>query len=310
MTIVLFCFGLVLLVLGGEFLVNGSVSIARRFGMSPLLIGLTLVGFGTSSPELVASVQASLAGSPGIAVGNVVGSNVANLLFILGLTALMCPIAVSDRVVRQDSKFMFWVTALFVAATSLFPLGRLMGAAFVLMLIGYIWYSWHTDRDSSAPEAPIQVPVKGPIVVPLLLALGGLAMVLLGGSLLVDAATTFARSRGISETIIGLTIVAVGTSLPEFATSLIAAWKKQPEVALGNIVGSNIYNILGIAGVTGLIAPTSITDDIRFIYNPVLVAVTLLVVWFLATGRRVTRGEGFILVILFVLYLLSAIVRA
>lgn len=305
MTFVMFGAGLILLMVGGELLVNGASNLARKLGMSPLLIGLTLVGFGTSSPELVASVQASLGGSPGIAVGNVVGSNISNLLFILGLTALVCPISISDRILRQDSRLMLAATALFVVVCFVFPLGRIVGGVLVTLLALYILYSFLTDRQSSSPEVPVVVPVKGGLILPALLALVGLGLVVFGGNLLVKAASEIARSYGVSETVIGLTIVAIGTSLPELTTSVIAALRKQPEIALGNVLGSNLYNILGIAGLTGIIAPTAVPRDIVVLHNPILLAATALTAWFLWSGRRVTRTEGFALISLYALYLIS-----
>lgn len=308
MTIVMFLFGLVLLMVGGNSLVSGSVSVARRFGMSPLLIGLTLVGFGTSAPELVASVQASLAGAPGIALGNVVGSNTANILFILGTSALIAPIAVSKQVLRQDSRIMLLATALFAFMCLVAPLTRFVGAFYVLLLLVYIGYSWYSDRKSSAPstEMVVDEPAKkNSLALAIFLTILGLVSVIVGGDILVSSAVTMAKSYGISQTVIGLTIVAIGTSLPELVTSVVAAFKKQPEIALGNVIGSNIYNLLGIGGLTGILAPTTVTQDIVYVYNPVMLGATIIAVLFLSTGRRLGRVEGFVLLLGYVSYLLS-----
>lgn len=312
--------GLALLIVGGELLIRGSVKTASRLGVSPLVIGLTLVGFGTSTPELVTSVQASLSGAPGIAVGNIVGSNIANLLLILGVSALLAPIAVQSSSLRRDGGVLVAVSLGFAALAIVWPLDRIAGALFVLLLIAYMVYAFRQERvagtDHGAafdkgealretdPALRPGLEERGDsIVLPLLLALAGLALVVLGGSLLVDAAVTIARDYGISETVIGLTIVAVGTSMPELVTSVTAALKKQSDVAFGNVIGSNIYNILGIGGFTGLISPVEIPQEIVRFDNPVMVAVTVVAVLFAWTGGRVGRVEGTILVTGYAVYM-------
>jgi cation:H+ antiporter len=305
--------GLVLLVVGGELLVNGSVRVARRLGLSELFIGLVLVGFGTSSPELVASLQASLSDAPGIALGNIVGSNMANLLFILGVTAMICPIEVSRRAIRQDAIVLGAFTTMFVAAGFLLPLSRLVGLVLVALLGFYIAWSIWLDRASSRPVDPVMVAEGSRskvfrtdgFLLPLVAALGGLALLVAGGAMLVSAATEAARSSGVSETVIGLTIVAVGTSLPELAASVIAALRRRPEVAIGNVIGSNIYNMMGIGGVVGLVAPAPFPTDIALLYNPLMLLATLLAMVLLATDRKLVRVEGLSLVVLFCAYLFA-----
>ena len=317
MTALLILGGLALLITGGDLLVRGAVRLATRLGISPLLIGLTLVGFGTSMPELVTSVQASLAGSPGIAVGNIVGSNIANILLILGISALVAPIAVTSIALRRDGATMLAVTILFsiIAATTV--LSCPIGAALVLLLIVYIVYSIAIERKATTDHGAVfdkseaALGVDGGLrpeagaswVSSLLIALAGLVMVVLGGKFLVDGAVSLARQYGISESVIGLTIVAIGTSMPELVTSVVAAFKKQSEVAFGNVVGSSIYNILGIGGVTALIAPTVVPPEmVRFdILVMVLVSAAMLVLaW---TGYRIGRREGGLLVAGYVTYL-------
>ena len=314
--------GLALLAGGGELLVRGAVGVAERLGVSPLLIGLTLVGFGTSTPEAVTSVQAALAGSPGIAVGNVVGSNIANILLILGLAAVISPVVVGSNALRRDGVVVVAVAVLLTAIAFLMPVGRVVGFLFLCGLAGYIAYAWRQERagadghtaafekaeayELTHPGAPVgaataRVPA-GSILLPLGLALGGLVLVVFGGGLLVDGAIRLARSLGISETVIGLTIVAVGTSMPEFVTSLVAALRRQSDVALGNILGSNIYNILGILGVTGLIAPISVPAEIARFDNLVMVAVSLALLAFAWTGMRIGRREGAALLAGYVAY--------
>lgn len=301
--------GLVLLVLGGDLLVRGAVKAASRLGVSPLVIGLTLVGFGTSTPELVTSVQASLAGVPGIAIGNIVGSNIANVLLILGVCAAITPIAVDRRALGRDGTIALVAALALALLAFVWPLDRIVGAVFVAALALYI-YSAFRQEAAAAPDhgalhdkaiategvddALVPDPAErgGGLAWPIATALAGLAIVVAGGALLVDGATTLARAIGISETVIGLTVVAVGTSLPELVTSVVAALRRQTDVAFGNIVGSNIYNVLGIAGVTGLVAPVAIPRDVATFDLPVMVGVTIVMLVFAATGRRITRLEG------------------
>lgn len=313
--------GLVLLALGGEFLVRGAVQVAERLGVSSLLIGLTLVGFGTSMPELVTSVQASLIGSPGIAVGNIVGSNLANILLILGLSAVVFPVVVSSNALRRDGMIVLATAVAFTAVGLFWTLDRLIGIVFIAGLISYIAFAWrqesvgangHTaayERAEAFEELheavikPDQATLaKASIGVGLAMALGGLVLVVLGGRFLVDGAVTLARGLGISEAVIGLTIVAVGTSMPEFVTSIVAAVRKHADVALGNILGSNIYNILGIGGVTALIAPTEIPAKIATFDNFVMVGISVLLLVMARTGWRIGRGEGAVLFAGYVAY--------
>lgn len=310
--------GFALLVIGGELLVRGAVAIAERFGMSPLLIGLTLVGFGTSAPELVTSVQASLAGSPGIAIGNIVGSNISNILLILGLSALITPISVGSGALKRDGALVLAVALIFAAVGFLMPLDRLAGCTFLMMLGFYIAFAYkqetaavknghsaafekaeaydelHDGPIRHQAEAKQQAERMGAFL-PLLMAIGGLAIVILGGKLLVDAATSIARAANISETVIGLTIVAVGTSMPEFVTSMVAAYRKHSDVALGNIMGSNIYNILGIGGATGLLSPTTIPSEIVHFDNLVMAAASLAMLLFAQSRLQISRWEGGVL---------------
>ncbi|MBF9035564.1 calcium/sodium antiporter [Rhodobacterales bacterium HKCCE2091] len=302
--------GLVLLVAGGELLVRGAVQAAGRIGVSPLVIGLTLVGFGTSMPELVTSVQAGLRGSPGIAYGNIVGSNIANILLIAGVSALICPVIVARSALHRDAAVMLAVAAGFAAWALAFPMSRAAGAVLLVLLVAYIWYVIRQERaamnggaihDKGAalagadPGLAAGAP-RGGLLVPLLTAAGGLVLVVAGGSLLVRGAVALALGFGVSETVIGLTIVAVGTSLPELVTSVIAALKRQGDVAFGNVVGSNIYNILGIGGTTALIAPSPVPPGIAAFDAPVMVGVSVLLVLFAATGLRIARREGAVLV--------------
>jgi cation:H+ antiporter len=312
--------GLVLLIAGGEFLVRGAVQVATRFGVSPLVIGLTLVGFGTSTPELVTSVQAALSDAPGIAYGNIVGSNIANILLIVGVAALISPMIISSVALKRDGAVMLAVAIVFSAVAFAVPLGRPLGALFIAGLIVYVYLAFRQEKMSApaghgavydkslalqgtdtalAPDAPAQ----GSLLTPILIALAGIVLVVIGGRFLVEGAVSLARGFGISETVIGLTIVAIGTSMPEFVTSVVAGLRKQGDVAFGNIVGSNIYNILGIGGFTALISPGAVPTEIATFDNLVMIAVTLALVAFAWTGLRIARWEGAVLLAGYITYI-------
>ena len=299
--------GMILLIAGGDLLVRGAVQLATRMGVSPLVIGLTLVGFGTSTPELVTSVQAGLSGAPGIAYGNVVGSNIANVLLIGGVAALLFPIAVTSAALKRDGGVMIATALVFVLVAMFLPAGRLVGTVFVAALAGYLWMAFRqessgTDGHGAAADKQLALEGADPGIAKggggmgaLLIALAGLVLVVVGGRFLVGGAVTLAEGLGISEAVIGLTVVAVGTSLPELVTSVVAGLKRQGEVAFGNIVGSNIYNILGISGATALIAPGPVPEQIARFDAPLMLAVTALLVALAATGLRIARSEGALL---------------
>lgn len=304
--------GFALLVVGGELLVRGAVQVASRLGVSPLIIGLTLVGFGTSTPELVTSVQAGLSGSPGIAYGNVVGSNIANILLILGLAAIITPILVSANALKRDSTVMVGAAVLFTCLAWSMPFGVMVGVVFVGFLATYILFAiWQErqvvgsdhgavfDKSAAAQIAdPALQPAQtkpGSLILSFAIAIAGLVAVIIGGKFLVDGAVQLARSVGISETVIGLTIVAIGTSLPELVTSVMAALRKETDMAFGNIVGSNIYNILGIGGVTALMAPSSIPQQIIEFDSLVMVGASAILLFMAASHLQIRRMEGAVL---------------
>ncbi len=301
--------GLAMLAVGGDLLVRGASSAARRLGVSPLLIGLTLVGFGTSTPELVTSLQAAFAGSPGIAIGSVVGSNISNSLLILGLTALIAPLAVNRTAFRRDAIALIVATGALAWAILQGRLTREMGYVGIGALVVYIFVVWLMERkkpDAEAERIEDQAaePSKGApnlwIALPLVAA--GIAITIYGANLLVGGAIELARGLGVSDTLVGLTIVAVGTSLPELVTSGMAAARKQGDVALGNVIGSNLYNILGILGITAAIKPVDVPPEIARLDIWVLAAATLLMVLFARRLGKITRAEGFLLVTGYVAY--------
>lgn len=310
--------GLVLLIGGGDILVRGAVRIAERLRLSPMLIGLTVVGMGTSMPELAASVQASLAGSPGIALGNIVGSNIANALLILGAAALIAPIAVQSKALWRDGGVATLAAMALLAAGASVGLSRAAGFAFLCAMAGYIYFAYRQERagapHGAAYDRAIAMEEVDPALVPhdkptaslataLALFAVGLALIVAGGVVLVDAAIQIAQQLGISDAVIGLTIVAVGTSFPELITSVIAAYRRQGDIALGNVLGSNIYNILFIGGITGVVAPTAVPASIMGFDLWVLLATSVLVMVLALTGRRLGRIEGLTLVAAYCVYL-------
>ncbi|MEQ8965734.1 MAG: calcium/sodium antiporter [Azospirillaceae bacterium] len=291
--------GFALLLAGGELLVRGAVATASRLGVSPLVIGLTLVGFGTSTPELVTSLEAAFAGSPGIALGNVIGSNIANILLILGLAAVLAPIACKPAAFRRDGAVLVAASVIAAGIVAAGAVGRFAGAALIALLVVYTVATLIAERrrpdaagEVYAEEAAAVAEPKLGLVAGIVVALVGIAVTILGARLLVSGATELALAAGISETVIGLTVVAVGTSLPELATSVIAAIKRQGDVAFGNVVGSNIYNILGILGVTAVVHPLDVPARLAGTDVWVMLGATGLLVAVTVTGWRITRAEG------------------
>jgi cation:H+ antiporter len=310
MDIILLLAGFIGLVIGGDLLVRGAVSVARNYGISPMVIGLTLVGFGTSTPELVTSLQAAFAGSPGIAIGNVVGSNTANILLILGLTALIAPITVQPETFRRDGLVLALATAACLAIALTGDIGRLAGFSLAVALGAYLAFTFRMDRAAqqrnsaewagvpdSLPEDSFGIWRAAAIFV------FGLLLTVGAARLLVTGAISLAADLGVSEAVIGVTIVAIGTSMPELITSVMAARKQQPDIAFGNIIGSNIFNIFGILGVTALVHPLPVPDEIMDldIWVMVLAAVSLiLAAW---SGWRITRREGLAMLAAYCAYL-------
>ncbi len=296
--------GLLGLFFGGEALVRGSVGIARRLSISPLLIGLTVVGFGTSTPELLVSVDAAWRGVPDIALGNVIGSNIANILLIVGVSALVWPIKVMGETLRRDTAVMMAAALAMVPLFAMGQMGRISGAVLVAGLVAYLVWAYRqageVADDDMDQKAPASVAVSGLWVV------GGLIALMIGARLLVDGAVSIARGYGISEAFIGLTIVAVGTSLPELATSLIAALRRQSEIAIGNIVGSNIFNVLGILGLTAVIAPVPVAPRFLTFDLPILIGVSLVLTLLLLMRPVIGRGVGIAMLLGYAAYVWAA----
>lgn len=318
--VVLIVGGLVLLFVGGDLLVRGSVRLAERMGVSPLFVGLVLVGFGTSAPELFASIESVRVGAPAIAWGNVVGSNMANTLLILGLAVVVAPFPISRGALGRDGGFGLLAATVLLAVAG-FDATRLMGVLLLALLVVYLTYAYVSERAPAVPggsgdvatePAVNQVEETTPTRLGLDLAttLGGLLLIIVGGNILVSGSRDVAASLGLSDTLIGLTIVAIGTSAPELATSVVAAAKGQGGIAFGNVLGSNIYNILGIGGVTAVLAPGSLPGEMTTLEMPLLVVAAIALVVFARTGHRFARWEGAVLLVGYAAYLTFAIVRA
>lgn len=305
LTLVLFLLGLVLLVVGAEILVRGAARLAAAFGIPPLVIGLTVVAFGTSSPELAVSVQSAWDGQPDLAVGNVLGSNIFNVLFILGLSALITPLVVSRQLVRLDVPIMIGVSAALLPLAGDGDISRLDGVLLALGLVAYVLLQIRLARREPAAAQGGEyaeeygTPARGAkaFAINLTLVVGGLVLLVLGSRWLVDGAVMMARAMGVNELVIGLTLVAAGTSLPEVATSVIAALKGERDIAVGNVVGSNIFNILCVLGLSALVAPAGlpVSEGARDFDLWVVLAVAgaCLPVFFTA-GGTIRRWEGLV----------------
>lgn len=306
--ILLLLVGLALIVFGADWLVDGASSIARRAGISEFVIGLTIVGFGTSCPELVVSLTGAIAGNADISVGNVVGSNILNTLLILGLTAAIMPVIVTESNRRRDIPITAVVTALLVALWYFTrEISRIAGIAFLLLFIVYIIYSFKKDSGAETTESSAKSGFKSKLLSSIagaiLFVAAGLAGLIFGGDLFVDAATNIAKMLGVSDKFIAITVLAAGTSLPELATSVTAAIKGRGQMALGNILGSNVFNILLILGLSAVITPLSMAQ-ISLVDMMALLSTAVLMLFFLLTGdsRKIDRWEGVVMLLFFAAY--------
>ena len=306
--------GFLLLVIGGETLVRGAVAAAEKIGVSPLVIGLTLVGFGTSMPEMAVGVQAVFAGSPGLAMGGIVGSNISNILLIVGFSALLLPMPVARETVVRDGTAVMFATLLFIGVATTIPLNRIVGLLFVCTLLCYLLFVWVQDRNKvqaqrvQAEGAFVRAPL-GSILLSMALAIVGMVIVITGGSVLVESAIGIARRLDVREEVIGLTIVAIGTSLPELVTAIIAAIRRQADVAVGSVIGSNMFNLLSIGGVTAMLSPQpfQVAEQILQYDNIIMLVATALLLAFAWSARHVSRAEGFVLFVCYAAYIGSLV---
>jgi cation:H+ antiporter len=300
------CLGALLLYGGGEALVKSSVNLARIWGMSPLLVGLTVVAFGTSSPELAASLIAAMRDAPDIALGNVIGSNIANLGLILGATAILYPITAKAEFIRREIPIMLIVSAL-VPLVLVDRIGsRAEGIALLVLLAPYLWIllrgreakrvELEFDREYGA-EAGLLSAWRA-----VLIAVLGIVLLVAGASILIEGAVTLARSFGVSERVIGVTIVAVGTSLPELAAALVAARRREADIVIGNLIGSNIFNVLVVLGAALTVRPMNAISEAIWVDLVIMLAFSISVLPFLAVRQRIGRPEGMFLVSSYLVY--------
>jgi cation:H+ antiporter len=315
-----FILGLIALVAGAELLVRGASKLALSFGISPLVVGLTVVAFGTSAPELAVSVQSAWSGQVDIALGNVVGSNIFNVLFILGVSALIVPLVVHQQIIRQEVPVMIGASLLLWALAADGGISRWEGLLLASLVVAYTFIIIRQSRrETAAIKAEYDEAFDGGAKgwdahwgVQILLILAGLALLVLGANWLVEAAVTFAKHLGVSELVIGLTIVAAGTSLPEVATSILAAIRGERDIAVGNVVGSSIFNILAVLGISASVAPgdLAVAPAMLAFDIPVMLAVAVACLPVFFSGSAISRWEGFLFLALYLAYTLYLILYA
>ena len=300
--------GLVALYFGAEWLVRGGASFAVRLGLTPLMVGLTVVAYGTSTPELIVSSMAAAQGNGAIAIGNVVGSNIFNVCFILGVTGLICPMRVQFQLVKWDTPIMIGVAALFLVFFLDLRIALWEALVFLAGIAAYTVFNVKLARQQASQQVQQEFDEATPkptgaLWKDLLLILGGLGVLVLGSRLFVSGSVQLAKQLGVSDAVIGLTIIAAGTSLPELASSLMAAFRKQPDIAIGNVVGSNIYNILAILGVSGVIRHPLDGQGVGLTDTWIMIGVSFLLLVIAWTGFKLKRWEGALLLALYGGYL-------
>ncbi|WP_102261307.1 calcium/sodium antiporter [Mesobacillus jeotgali] len=317
MTYILLAIGFALLIKGADYFVEGSSKIATMLRVPPLLVGLTIVAFGTSSPEATVSIIAAMEGSSEVSLGNVIGSNIFNITLVVGITAMINPLAVETTTIRKEIPFTLLASVALAAVASdialqmanINSIGRSEGIILLLFFLIFLYYIIEVALNNREPASDVaSVTGKGTWGKNLFITLAGLAAIIFGGDLVVDNATKIALSLGMSETLAGLTIVAVGTSLPELITSITAALKKKSEIALGNIVGSNIFNILFVLGISATISPLAVNDKI-FTDIALMIILTAVLLIFSRSKFKISKVEGAILAAVYIAYLVYIIFR-
>lgn len=308
----LMALGTLLLAVGAEGLVRGGARLAGALRVSPLVIGLTVVAFGTSAPELVVSTMASFKDQSAIALGNVIGSNIINILGILGLSALIAPLEVQAEVVRREVPIMIGVSFVLLVVAVDGTVSRAEGVLLFLGIIVYTAFSYRISRRETAAvakefEEAIPTPKPDKLWFDAGLVVGGLVLLVVGARVLVNAAIPLAHAMGISDRVIALTLVAMGTSMPELATSAVAAFRRQTDIAVGNVVGSNIFNILSILGASAMVRPLAVPTSMLFFDIPVMLVVAILTLPIVLSGHTISRKEGAVLVLALVAYTLVLI---
>jgi len=309
MDIFLLIVGLVLLFLGGEAILRGSIAIAHRLKLSTLLVSMVIVGFGTSLPELMVSVTAALGGVPNIALGNVVGSNIANVLLILGLAAILAPVSTGGREIKRDALAVLIASIALVVLSFNGVIGRSAGIGMVSALVSYLTYAFLVERRNQKKGEELHQRLERDISAPrvsfstaVIFSLAGLVLLAGGAYALVEGATAIAKELGVSDAIIGLTIVAIGTSLPELATVIVAAYRRHADVVMGNVMGSNLFNALGILGVTAIVTPMPVAGRIADIDMWIMLGVAVVLAPMVWRRASIGRLDGIVFVLLYALY--------
>ncbi|MBP6491069.1 MAG: calcium/sodium antiporter [Thauera sp.] len=316
--VLMFVLGLVTLVIGADVLVRGASRLAVSFGVSPLVVGLTVVAFGTSAPEMAVSVGSALAGNPDLAIGNVVGSNIANVLLILGISALITPLLVDEQIIRQEIPIMIGASALLVVMALDGNIGLLESIVLFALVIAYtVFLVIQSRRASKAVQDEFETEIPTSTwdrhwSVQVALIAVGLVMLVVGADWLVDSAVAFARAFGVSDLVIGLTVVAVGTSMPEIATSIVAAMRGQRDIAVGNVVGSNVFNILAVLGAAGIASGVGlpVSEAARNFDLWVMLAVAFACLPIMITGREIARWEGVVFLAYYMAYTAWLVLQA
>lgn len=306
MTYLFLIIGFILLIKGADYFVEGSSSVAKLLNVPSVIIGLTIVAMGTSAPEAAVSITAGLSGNNEIALSNIIGSNFFNLLVVVGVSAIVMPFMADKDIIKRDYPISILLTIILWFFARDLVLTRFEGALLLMLFASYIGYMVYTslkNRTVSTEKVETLSPLKSALFI-----IGGIAAIIYGGDLVVNSASTIAATFGLSQTLIGLTIVAIGTSLPELATSLVAARKGESELALGNVVGSNIFNILFILGSSVAISPITVAPE-SVMDILLLLAVTILMYIFIRSGSKVTKTQGFVAVALYVAYTIYIIIR-
>ena len=301
LNILYFILGIAGLVIGGEMLVKGSSRLAKGLGISPIIIGLTVVAFGTSSPEFVVCLTAALQGASDITVGNIVGSNIANIALILGVAAVIKPISIHDSITKVQAPFMIFLTLMvFIIALNNY-IGHAEGLIIFLTLPLFIFYSYYSYKKSNGDDSGNNDSSKKPVI-QLVMITAGLFFLIVGARLTVSSGISFARTFGLSELVIGVTIIAIGTSLPELSTAIFSAIKNEHEILVGNVVGSNIFN-LGILGLVALIHPISVNPAALKLEFPVMIVLSILIYPVMKIGSKISRIEGVLLLCFYFVFI-------
>lgn len=314
MDILLLLGGLVLLVAAGEILVRGAAGLALKANISPMMVGLTVVSIGTSAPELFASVRAALEGNPGLAVGNVVGSNIANLALVLGITAMIRPIGVTKSLLKFDGPIMVFATLIFIAFAWNLELSSLEGIILVSLLIAFIGSLIYRSRKEKKEQDELESDVKDLVEYqskgyPLLLGLivAGCIGLYFGSEWFIEGARNIASSMGVSDYIIGVTVVAFGTSVPELVASAIAALRNQADLSIGNLIGSNIFNIFSVVGITSIVSPLPVNKDLMGLDIWWMLGIAIIIFPIMRSGFKVSRWQGLFMVLLYISYIFTVL---